>query len=804
MQNFKALFISSLLSTTVLFSNITSPHAETWEIEGFETPRVLGEAEAAFNKVRRAENKIGDIPQKAIDTVAAIEEELFALNKEISDSISAYEIRQEAMEDEIANDENLMDIETQRVAGERQRLNARRDQILSAMDRIKDNNPTLEQLEILRTEFGNELTQIEGKLATLREEETNVRNALNRRQTQRELELDELEAAIPNVTERMAIEERLRHAQRIGFEAEEELSKLREQEHTAATAFLQELLANSPEYLVRVKASFKGDVFYNGNWVPDGEAQASSQAEQDAINAVLEKEEDNLAKLENSTQVWRGKVRQLGQDIKQYSDTATQMLNLIAQEQRRTLWINMGLEMGGTVAASLATGGMAAILKFIKETDTFVEGLGKVRKSFADLPLEKNKLIMDSVTAGLSKIINSEAVDALTVADNIYGVGLRFDVNKNTGLRSDAALLVAGDLTEMALSTGINGVADATKSYFTGVAKAATPTTNILRGAGVELATTGLKAIVIARAQSLNNQRADEYLKAHVSAEVYHGTFLEAKRIWLRLDAVSKAQKELVEGLRARAKNGPKPLKLDADSNSAAATKGDEIEIEFEFSKPMIAAPIISAEGLLFGDAEESDVSKRRWKVTATLENDLTEVTLDIGLNKRERPWFLLDNNPKTPPRLASLIKDHWDGYEAGRDTNHVLNFGLTPITFCGGVNYKTEPEKLQSLLGKAFAPLKQHIDVQIAELGTSDGKKIMNENLDVEAFGISKEQFDATFENTYALYANVVAGGMIINGSKIFTPTTGGFSLGEYCSVIRNISNQCMSQSTKALIQAC
>lgn len=803
MRNFKMLFINSLLSTTVLLGCSFNSYAATWEINGLEAPRALGEAEAAFNKVRRAEGKIGDTPQNALDTISAIEEELFELNKKISDGASAYEIREKAMEEEIAHDQNLADINQQKAHEKRVALDARHDRITSTLKRIKDNDPTLKQLAQIRTEFLPELTQIENDITNLRAEETNVRNALKHRQIQRQLELDELKANIPHVSERMSISERLRQAQRIGLETEEEVSKLREQEHATATAFMRELLANTPEYLVAVKASFKDKVFYHGKWLPNGEAQATIQAEKDAIAKLLVKEEDNLAKLENSTKVWRGKVRELAQEIKQKSDTATQMLNLIAEEQERTLWINMGLEMGGTIASSLATGGIAVVVKLVKETDTFVQGLGKIRKSLADLPLENNKLLMESITADLSKTINGEAIEALTVADNIYDVGLRFDINRNTGARSDAALLIAGDLTEMVVSTIIEEGIGATKTYFTGVANAATPTVTIVKGVGVDLATTGLKALVTARAQSLNQDRAREYLKAHVGAEVYHATFLEAKHVWLRLDAVTKAQKEMVDALRLRAENGPLALKLDKQDDQGEASKGDVIEIELEFSNPMIAAPLISGYGLSFTDAKESDASKRRWKVSATLEqDDLSEVNLDIGLDKRERPYFSLDTDPSTPPRLASLIKDHWDGYEDGSDINHTLHFGLTPITFCGGVNYKTESEKLQSMLGDAYGPLSHQVETQIASFGSADGKKVLNENMDVEKFGISQEQFDETFELNYFMYVDVAAGGKMTNGSDIFPSTGKEFSITHYCSMIEKISEQCMSPQTKAKVQ--
>lgn len=808
MRNFKKLFINSLLSTTVLLGSSFISHADTWEIEGLEAPRALGEAEAAFNKIRRAENKIGDTPQKAIDTADSIKEELFNLNKRIEDGVSAYETRNQAMKDEIARDEELKQIDRQKVLTERTALKAREDAILSAMNRILDNDPTKEQLEQLRTEFVPELTGIESHRIEIRQEATNVRNALEHRQTQRQLELNELQAEIPNTTERMAIEERLRLSQRIRFEAEQELSKLREQEHAAATTYLQELLANTPEYLMSVNASFKGEVFYDGKWTPDGAAKASTQAEKDAIAVVFAKEKKNLATLENSTQILRSTVRELAQKIKYQSDVATEMLNLIAQEQERTVWINMGVEISGAVAGAIATGGMSSVFQFVKETSTFVKGLSKIRKSLADIPLDVDKYIYETIAADLSKSINQPVVDALTVADNIYDLGITTTLNKNTGLRSDAAILGAGDLSEMVVSTGIAKGGEAFTRYMRNLAKVTPKTTEIVRGSGIDLATVGAKMLVTSRAQSLNNQRAKDYVTAHVSALAFHATFLEAKRIWLTLDAVTKAQKELLDALRLRAENGPEPLKLDKTDGSGDATKGDEIELELKFSKPMIAAPTITAKGLSFSDAEESDVSKRRWKVTATLEeDDLTEVKLDIGLNERERPWFLLDSNPATPPRLTSLLKDHWDGYEAGTDTNHVLNFGLTPITFCGGVNYITEPEKLQSLLGLAYPPLAQHLEIQMAEAGSADGKKIMNENMDIEKFGITKEHFDATFENTYILYANVAAGAMIINGSKIFANTTTGdkFTLAKICSIVRNISDQCISPNKKAtLLPSC
>ncbi|MEQ9346178.1 MAG: hypothetical protein RIG26_07025, partial [Thalassospira sp.] len=493
-RNFNARSVGRVLCLTFLLSSTPLANADTWEIEGLEPAGELATAEFEFLKVRRAENAIGDTPQNALDTVASIREELSELNRKIDEGTSAYNIRREAMQDEIAHDENLLAIATKRVAAERAELNQRQDTILAALNRILDNgDATASQLEEMRTRFGGELTEIEDRRATLRQELTNVETALKRRDAQREIELDELRSQIPDASERMSIEERLRLASRIGFEAEEKLSKLRALAHERATTFLEKMLETAPEHLESVTASFKGEEFYSARWVPEGEAEASSEAEQAAAAAILMKEEENLAILENSTRVWRSKVRELAQAIKQESDTATQMLNLIAEENIRTIYINTAVEMGGTIAGALATGGIAAITKFAAETSTFVDGIGKVRRSFAEMPLIDEKSIVKTVGATVAKIINLEAVETLTQADNIYDLGTTITVNQKTGLRSDAALLIAGDMSEMLATKGLEaGVAIATSYLGKVSSKAAESTSSIVRGAGIDFATTGI------------------------------------------------------------------------------------------------------------------------------------------------------------------------------------------------------------------------------------------------------------------------------------------------------------------------
>lgn len=664
-------------------------NAETWEIEGLEPPAKLAKAERAFLDVRNAKRDLADIPQNASDTIGSVEDEIFQIQKRISNAIAEYNTRERGMEAEIESDNVLRERAVEEARIERERLDKEHSRLTGVYQRAHENkdNLSLEDISKLRAEIEPRLAKNEELRIKNRDERDNVLRALERRATARENELLDLAAKIPDQSDLMRPEDRLRRVKTIKFEAEQKLEKLRTDEHDTAIAFLRELYATAPEHLVVVTASQNKKLFYKAEWKPTGEASATTQAEKDAIASVIAEEEAKLRILENSTKTWRRVVREHAQSIKLESDSATEALNLIADEQYRTVWINASLEITGTIIGAAGTGGISSVIQLASQTGKAFASVKKATKLLGSVTGQTDKFIIENVSTAIGKLVNVEAVGALSAANKIYdfefGIGgedRKFNVSRETGFKSDAVQLVAGDMAEFVMSTTAEEISKGVArnmGILTKATKAAASVSEVTKGAGVELATTGLKAIVSARAQALNNARAKQYITSHIVAEALHVSFLNAKRVWLRLDAVTKAHREMVEALKLRLENGPRALEMEKESKLTELSEGDTFDMVFEFSNPVSTEPVISAEGLSFLTLEPVTSERRKWKAKVLVERDnLDDVQLDVGYKDSERPWQLLDSNPATPPRLASLLKDHWDGYEAGNDTNHVLRLG--------------------------------------------------------------------------------------------------------------------------------
>ncbi|MEP2946831.1 MAG: hypothetical protein ABJP18_11340, partial [Lentilitoribacter sp.] len=669
-------------------------NAETWEIEGLEPPAKLAKAERAFLDVRNAKRDLADIPQNASDTIGSIEDEIFQIQKRISDAIAEYNSREIGMEAEIERDNILRERAVEEARVERERLDKEYDRLTGVYQRAHDNknNLSLESISKLRAEIEPKLEENEKLRTKNRQERDNVLRALKDRETARENELLNLAAKIPDQTDLMRPEDRLRHLKITKLEAEQKLEELREEEHRTAITFLRELYATTPEILLSVTASQNRNMFYKAEWKPKGEASATTQAEKDAIASIIAEEEAKLRVLENSTNIWRRVVREHAQSIKFESDSATEALNLIADEQYRTIAINTSLEITGTIVGAIATAGISSAVQLVTETKKFVKTYKKVRKVLGNISDQGDQFIYETVAARIGKLINGEAVNALAKANNIYdfdfGIGTddrKFNVNKGTGLNSDAAQLIAGDVTELVVTTSVDQLSKSAARYM-GVLTESTKAaelTKFAKGAGVGLAATGLKAVVSARAQTLNNARAKQYITSHIAAEALHASFLKAKRVWLRLDAVTKTHSEMVEALKLRLENGPRALEMEKESKLTELSEGDTFDMVFEFSHSVSADPVIKAEGLSFLTLEPVTSERRKWKTKVRVERDgLDDVILDVGYRGSERPWQLLDSNPATQPKLVSLLKDYWGGYEPGNDTNHVLRLGDKRTSF--------------------------------------------------------------------------------------------------------------------------
>ena len=577
-----------------------------------------------------------------------------------------------------------------------------------------------------------------------------MKSALDAREFNRETEINDMRSKVPGAVERMGIEDRLDKARSIGFDVSREYAKRSEAEHTTAADFLRELIASDPVGLLAVKARFKRKEFYKGEWKPTGEATAASNAEKEALTKIIAEEEEKFAKIDNARRELRAAVRKLAQDIKYENDQATNALNLIANEQLRTIVLNTGLEATGAAAGALATGGLSAAFQLASKSNglfSLMKGsahalksnLGKVRHA------DMTKFVGEAVAARIGKVFNGELASVLTEADGAFDLGLNavkgagsISVNAKTGLQSDAGALIVGDIAEFGIGKALGRVTEivAEKVGPPGLPSPALTKAAAMTSLGIDVATTTTKALVSARAQALNMGRANEYLAAHMAAQTFHAAFLPTKNMWLRAEKITKAQRELIETLKIRRELGPKNKKLSVVANAADATKGDRIELILKFSSTLTTAPEISAPGMMFTNAVVEGFDNSIWKTTGILQDDIEQTKLTVSLHQSERPWTKLDSNPETTPRVVSLLGNYWQGYEAGKDEHHEIRFGITPITFCGCVDLMTERDKLKPLLGPAFDSLIAEVEQRIEKVGSSDGKKIMfNENYDLSNY---------------------------------------------------------------------
>lgn len=644
--------------------------AELWQVEGLAPPPSLRDAETVFQDARTRSKAAAPKVTQTLEALNEAENALHLMQVRIRDARAALETRRSGMAEEIARDAEVL-------AGARQKADAR----LGELDREADwmnaivarvaNDPAPSEADVgAARALLPRLRTILDRKADIQRRLGNVERGLANQAETRARELRSLAADIPDPAVLLPLQ-----GQVFRLQAQVDYTKLqtrlaRATETEAAITFLNELIAVPPEHLSAVDVRMHGETIYQGRWQATGEGLADTDQEKAALSKVLASEVERLKVLETARDRLRAVTRNSAQDIKYHNDIASNALQLIANEQLRTLVINTGLEMGGAAAGMIVSGGMTGLLT----AASALKGSKPAIRELLTVPTDGEALAMLSqvVAADIAKHYNGKLAGSLEQANMVLPLAGGIRVNTGVGLSSDAGRLVAGDFVEIALVEGADKAAG-TVLRRAGLVGAAKPKPFMNKGNLVDIVTTSLKAGVALRAEILNEARAWEYLVAHTRAQSLHSVYLQSKVAWLRSIRIVEAQREVVAALTARLENGLQARQLDASRKPADLVAGALLEIELEFSHQVALEPVIEAPSLEVIQIAPKGEGRRRWIATARLLEDRDKLTLSVGYRQTERPWSMLDSNPATPPRLASLTGPHWGGYEAGPDRNHFL-----------------------------------------------------------------------------------------------------------------------------------